>query len=272
MAVAVLMLGAGVRLAVVPAFALLAAVAVVGSVRTVGQLLATVAAGLGALALWLVPLVLTQTGGMSTWLHAVHVQLSEAAHRSSVFVAPASDAITNIGTFGGWSVVSLGPVLVVGILAVITLAGARMVTGQPAGNVTLRIWGSSPGPTGRFERPWYQRTGFILGAAIVPPVALVILGRFAGGGDVLWYLAPVAILALLPVGRLLHHRAHGVRRTVAVLSTVLVMGIVAVDVQRFVAAPAILPASVVRHHPDWWFTQARFGAPYAETAATIGAG
>jgi hypothetical protein len=270
-AVVVLMLGAGVRLSIVPAFALLAAIAAVASVRTVGQLLATVAGGLGALAVWFVPVIVIQPGGVHTWLHAVHLQISDTAHSSSVFVAPTSGAITNIGTFGAWSLVSLGPVVVVGVLGVVALTGARMVTRHPAGNVALRIWGTQNEPTDRIERPWYQRTGALLAAAIVPPVALVTVGHFAGGGDVLWYLAPVTVLMLLPVARLLHHRAAGVRHVAGVVATLLVAGTIAVNVQRFVAAAGILPASVAHDHPGLWISQSRYQAPYADTADAIGA-
>jgi len=268
-AVVVLMLGAGVRLSMVPAFALLAAIAVVASVRTVGQLLATVAAGVASLAVWFVPVIVIQPGGLHAWLHAVHVQISGAVHSSSIFVAPTGGALTNIGTFGGWSVVSLGPVVVVGLLALVALAGARIVTRHPAGNIALRIWSTSPLPAHRIERPWYQHAGVILGAAVVPPVALVTLEQFAGGGDVLWYLAPVTVLMLVPVARLLRHRTPGVRYATGVLATVFVAGIVAVNVQRFVAAPAILPASVARDHPGLWISEPRYQAPYSETAESI---
>ena len=197
---------------------------------------------------------------------------SDAAHASSVFAAPASGAATNIGTFGGWSVVSLGPVIVVGVLAVLALAGARLVTRHPAGNVARRIWNTSGERTDRIERPFYQHTGAIFGAAVVPPLALVTLGRFADGGDVMWYLAPVTVLMCLPAGRLLHHRTPGVRHGAAVVATVLVAGIVAVNIERFVAAPGILPASVAHDHPGLWLSQPRYQAPYADTAATISAG
>ncbi len=269
LAVAVLMLGGGVRLSIIPAFAFLAAIAVVASVRTVGQLLATVAAGLAGLAVWLVPVVFIQPGGISVWLHAVHVQISDAAHQSSVFVAPAAGTVTNIGTFGGWSLVSLGPVVAVGLVGVVALAGARIVTRHPAGNIRLRIWSRPSEPRAGIERPRYQHTGAILGAAVIPPLALVTLGQFAGGGDVLWYLAPVTVLMLLPAGRLLHHRSRGVRLGAAVVATVLVAGTVGVNVQRFVAGPGILPASVMQHHRNWWISQRRYQAPYADTDAAI---
>jgi hypothetical protein len=268
-AVAALGLGAGVRLSVIPAFVLLGAIVVVASVRTVGQLLTVVLAAVASVAAWLVPLVVDQPGGLHAWLHAVHSQISHAAHASSVFVAPPSGAVTNVGTFGAWSLVTLGPVIVVAVLGIVVLAVVRVATRQPGGNASLRIWRASTEPGDRVERSWYQRTGALLTVAVVPPVAVVTLGPFTAGGAVLSYLVPATILFLLPVARLVHHRARGVRRTAAVVVTVLVVGAMAVNIQRFVAAPGILPATVVRHHPGLWISQTRYQAPYADTADTI---
>jgi len=270
--VAVLALGlaAGIRLSVVPEFALLAAIAVVASVRTLGQLLATVAAAVASVAAWFVPMVVIQPGGLHAWTKAVHAQILHAAHTSSVFVAtPPSGALTNIGTFGGWSLVSLAPLMVVAVLAVIVSIGARVVTRQPGGNATLRIWASATEPTDREERPWYQTTGVILFAALVPPVALVTLGQFTAGGAVLSYLVPTTVLLLLPVARLLHHRNRAVRGGAVVVATLLVAGAVVVNAQRFVSGSGILPANVARHYPDLWISKARYQSPYADTADTI---
>jgi hypothetical protein len=268
-AVLALGLASGVRLSVLPEFALLAVIAVVGSVRTLGQLLALVIAAAASVAAWFVPVAVVQPGGLHAWFHAVHVQVSHAAHTSSVFAAPSSGALTNIGTFGGWSLVSLGPLIVVALMAVIVLAAARLTTRQPGGNVSRRIWSATTEPLDGVDRPWYQATGVILAAALIPPVAVVTLGQFTGGGALLSYLVPATVLLLLPVARLLHHRSWGVRRTAAVITTVLVAATVAVNVQRFVAAPGVLPATVARHHPGWWISEHRYQAPYADTAATI---
>jgi hypothetical protein len=269
LAVLALGLGAGIRLSVVPEFALLAAVAVVASVRTVGHLLAVIGAGLGSVAVWFVPMILLQPGGLHAWLHAVHVQFSHAADTSSVFAAPGSGAITTIGRFGGWSLVSLGPVLVLAVLAVVVMVGARLATGQPGGNASLRIWSTATEPRQPIERPWYQTTGAILTAALIPPLGLATLFQFPAGGAVLSYLVPATILGALPLGRLLHHRVRGLRRTAAVLATVLVAGAVVVNVQRFVTGPGILPAQVARDHPGLWLSKARYQSPYPDTAATI---
>lgn len=268
-ALAALGLGAGVRLSVVPAFALLAAIAVVASVRTVGHLLTAVVVTLAAVAVWLVPVMVVQHGGLSAWLHATHVQISEAAHGSSVFTAPTSGVVTNLGTFGGWSVVTLGPVFVVAVVAVVVLAGARLATGQRGGNASLRIWQTTAEPRLTVDRPRYQSTGAILATALIPPLALVTLGRFTTGGAVLSYLVPATVLFLLPLGRLLHHRSAGLRRAALLVATLLVAALVAANVQRFVSAPGILPSSVVRHEPRLWISETRYQSPYADTADTI---
>ncbi len=268
-AVVALGLGAGFQLSVVPFFILLAAIAVVASVRTVGQLLSAALAAVASVAVWFVPMVLIQPGGLHTWFHAVHAQISMAAHTSSVFAAPSSGVVTNIGTFGGWSLVSLGPALVVAVVAVVLLTVTRVVTGQRGGNVALRIWSATSEQRQEVELPRYQTTGAILGAALVPPVAVVTLGRFSGGGTVLGYLVPATVLLLLPVARLLHHRNWALRRSTAVVASVLLVAAVAVNVQRFVGAPGILPTSFTRAHRNLWISRARYQSPYTETAATI---
>ncbi len=177
--------------------------------------------------------------------------------------------VTNLGTFGGWSVVSLGPLLVLAVLALIVLAGARLASGRPGGNASLRIWQTTEEPRVTVERPRYQSTGAILALALIPPVALATLGRFTTGGDVLSYLVPATLLFLLPLGRLLHHRSAGLRRAALLVATLLVAVLVAANVQRFVSGPGILPSSVVRHQPGLWISQSRYQSPYADTADSI---
>jgi hypothetical protein len=240
---------------------------VVASVRTVGQLLAMVAGALGSVAVWFVPMVVIQPGGLHAWLHAERAQLS-AAHLASLLSVSSTGAVTNLATAGAWALVTVGPAVVVGVLAVLVVAGARVVTRRPGGDVSLRIWSTVTASHQR-DRPWYQGAGVLLIVAAVPPVALVTVGHFAGGGDVLGFLVPVTILALLPVARVLHHRSRGLAGAVAVVASVIVAGAVVVNVQRFVAGAGILPAGATRHHGGLWIAQARYQAPYADTAAAI---
>jgi hypothetical protein len=268
-AVLALGLGAGVRLSVVPIFALLVVIAVVASVRTVGQLLATVAVGVASVAAWFIPMVVIQPGGAHEWLHAVHVLFSGTARLSSVFVAPTSGVLTNLGTLAAWSLLSLGPVFVLGVMGILVVTGAHLVTGKPGGNISLRIWSRATEPADRIERPWYQSTGAILTAALLPALAYLTLWHFTAGGDVLSFLVPATVLLLLPVARLLHHRAWTLRRVTAVVATVFVAVTVVVNMQRFISPQGILPASVATDHPGLWLSQARYQSPYTDTADAI---
>ena len=273
LAAAVLGAGAGIRLSAACALALLALIAVVGSVRTVGQLLATAAVGLAAVAVWFVPVLVVQPGGPHAWFHALDHQVSTAAAGGSPFAAPATVALTNLGTAAGWSLVTLAPVVVLGLVGVLVLFVARIATRRPAGDATLRIWavpGGSHSPA--TERARFQAPAVVLVAALLPPVALVLLGRFTGGGDVLSYVVPATLVLLLPAARLVHHRARSLRTAATVAFVVLGLAAVALNVDRFAAAPAILPATVVRHHPGWWISEPRYGSPYDETAHAIAVG
>ena len=59
-----------------------ALVAVVGSTRTWGRLALTVSGGLAAVAVWLVPMAVTQPGGLSAWVHATRTEATASAHAS----------------------------------------------------------------------------------------------------------------------------------------------------------------------------------------------
>jgi hypothetical protein len=262
-------LGTGFRQSIAPMFLVLALIPVVASTRTVRRVVLTAAAFLASVAVWFVPMVLVQPGGVGVWLHAWRAESSGAAHTSSVFFN-ASGSATNVGTFAAYTLLTVGPAFVLGVAAGVTLLGARLVTRRVAGDATLRIWseGASSGAT-RPERPWYQTTPAIVIAAVVPPLAIVNLVQFAKGGYALAYLPMVTIVGLLPVARLIRHRARRVRRVAAVVASAAVLGVVALNAQRFVGAPGILPASFATSHPGWWISQARYGASYADTAATI---
>ena len=268
-AVVTLGLMTGFRPSIAPMFLLLALVAVLGSTRGIRRWALTVAALVGSVAVWFVPMVLAQPGGVTVWLRAWRAESSGAAHTSSVFFTSAG-AATNVGTFGAYTLLTVGPVLVLALLAGLALLATRLVTRRATGDAALRIWseGTSPGVTGP-GRPWYQTTTAVAIAAVVPPLAIVNLVQFAKGGYVLAYLPTVTILLLVPVARLIRHRIRALRRLSAVLASVVVLGVVGLNAQRFVGAPGILPAGFATSHPGWWISQARYGAPYTDTAATI---
>jgi hypothetical protein len=267
-AVALLGLAGGIHLSVAFDFLFLAVIVVVASVRTLGQLLATAVAGLVSVAAWLVPVVTVQPGGFHAWFTALHAQLSEAAAASSPLAAPSSGALTNLGIAGGWSVLTLGPALVVAVIAVLLLIGARVVTRRPAGT-SAPIWGAPAERDPRLEWPWYQSAAAVLTAGLLPPVAFALLGQYAMAGGVLAYVVPATVLLLLPMGRLLRHRSTGLRHAAAVIFIVVVVTACVVNIERFVSAPGILPASFAHDHPSLWISDPRYQSPYAATAAGI---
>jgi hypothetical protein len=268
-AVVTLGLASGFRQSIFPMFLLVTLIPVIASTRSLRLAAITVSASVASVAVWFVPMALVQPGGVSVWLHAWRAESSGAAHVSSVFFNP-TGATTNVGTFGAYTVLSLGLVAVLAVLAGLALLVTRLTTGRAAGDAGLRIWGEGtrPGVT-RPGRPWFQTTPAVVVAAVVPPLAIVNLVQFAKGGYTLAYL-PVATIALLvPVARLVRHRRSGVRRVASVLATIAVLGIVGLNVQRFVGAPGILPASFAASHPGLWISQPRYGALYPDTWATI---
>lgn len=270
-AVVTLGLLTGFRPSILPMFVLLTLIPVAASTRSLRQLWVTAAAGAAALAVWFVPMVLIQTGGVREWFHAWHAEAVGAAQTSSVFSNPAG-AATNFGSFSAYTVLTLGPLAVPAVVALVALIVTRAATGRSAGDATLRIWQSGSGASespARLGKPWYQTTPAIVAAAAVPPLAIVNLVQFAKGGYVLSYLPALAVLLLLPLGRLVRHRIRGIRRVSAVIASLAVLAVVGVNGQRFVSAPGILPASFASSHPGIWISQVRYGAPYTDTATTI---
>jgi hypothetical protein len=257
-----------------PMFALLALLAAVASTRSLRGLLALVLAGAGSVAVWFVPMVAAQPGHLSAWAHAVRVEASDAAHASSVLFS-GSAAGTNFGIFGAYSLLSLWPSLVLAVTATVILLGSRLVTRRPGGDVSRRIWSGFGSRTDlAFEaqgRPWYQRGGAILTTAIVPPLAIVTVGRFPAGGAVLSFLPAATVLLLWPLSRLLRHRVRSLRLSGALVTAVVVTAACALGSLQFLEEPGMLPTSSVTEHGAIWMTQSRYGAPYPDTAATIAA-
>jgi hypothetical protein len=262
-------LATGFRPSILPMFLPLALIAVAASTRGVRRLTMTVGAGVASVAVWFVPMVLEQPGGVRVWLHAWRAESAGAVQTSSIF-STGSGAATNVGTFAAYTLLTVGPVLVLAVAAGVALLVVRVVTGRDAGNAALRIWRDDASATAtRPGGPWYQTTPAIVAAAVVPPLAIVNLVQFAKGGYTLSYLPAATIVLLVPAVRLIRHRAPVVRRVSMVVATAAVLAVVGINVQRFVGAPGILPASFATAHPGLWISQARYGAPYIDTSATI---
>ena len=177
-AVVALGLLAGFRQSILQTFLILALVAVAGSTRRWGRLALTVSAGVAAVAVWLVPMALTRPGGLSAWVHATRTEATGTARATSVLDHAAAGA-TNIGTFrrtprwpsAPWpSCPSSAP------------WPSSANASAPPPTPPRPVVPAGPGGAGpRWERPWYQGRWAILGAAIVPPVAVVTLVAFARG-------------------------------------------------------------------------------------------
>lgn len=264
-AAAVYGLGAGFRPTILELFLPLVLIPVVASTRTVRQASVVVGVALAGIAAWFVPTVVLQPGGLSAWLHATRVEAAGAASASSIF-STGVGGVTNLGTFAAWTLLTLGPAVVIGLVAWATLGLARTATGRSAGDVTTRIW-SRRG----LAQPWVQHPGVVLAAAVVPPVAVVTLVQFAKGGYLLSYLPAATIAVLMPAARLVHHRRPQLRRAALLVGSAAVVLACAWNVERFTEAPGVLPESIVTGHPGWWISQARYQAPYVTTASAIAA-
>ena len=133
-AVAALGLIAGFRQSAVLAFALLALLAVLGSVRRTREALFVLAAGVASVAVWFVPMALAQPGGVRAWARATHLQYTGVARASSV-LDHAAGASVNLGTFAAYTTVALAPLAVLAVLSFCVLAVrglARRVGGRRA--------------------------------------------------------------------------------------------------------------------------------------------
>ncbi len=215
-ALASLGLLAGFRQSVLQAFALLALLAVAGSVRKLREAATAVLAGVGAVAVWFVPMVLAQPGGAPAWVRATRLEALGAIRATSV-LDHAPGGGTNFGTVAAYTTLAVAPLAALalvsgGVLGVRALVrAARRPPPPPAPPAEVDASAHSPGATRRqgtptdgrrgapsWVRPWYQTRTAILAAAIAPPLAIVTFVQFAKGGYLLAYL-PGAIIALLLV-------------------------------------------------------------------------
>jgi hypothetical protein len=281
---AVIALGllSGFRQSVVQSFAVLALVAVVASTRRWSDWLKVVLAGAAAVAAWLVPMALSQPGGLTAWARATRLESDGAAQATSVFDHGA--ASLNFGTFAGYTVTALAPVVVLTLLAAVALGlralpsergpgtqadGDPVDPGRGGGDPGGRRGGGSD--TAHWIRPWYQWRITILTAAILPPVLLVTLVQFAKGGYLLAYLPGAVIALLLPLGALNRTSSPGRRASApwVVATSVGVVLVVALGSQRFVAGAGVLPQRLLHTSGGLWLTDPRYQAPYADTRAAI---
>lgn len=271
-AAATLGLLAGMRQSILQSFALLALIAVIASTRRWGRAALTVLTAAAAVAVWLVPMALEQPGGLSAWARATWQEGSGAARLTSV-LDHAPGGATNLGTFAGYTVVALAPLVVAALAGSVALLVRRMAHGPaaPPPPPVPRVAASNLRILPLWRRPWYQGTVAILGAAIVPPVLLVTLVQFAKGGYLLAYLPAVTIALLLPLGAAARRWDDRDRmsRVGLALATAAVAAVVALGAQRFLSGDGVLPGQWVRDAGPLWLVQPRYQAPYPDTRAAI---
>ena len=286
---------AGFRQSAMQTFALLALLAVAGSVRRVREALRAVLAGAAAVALWAVPMALSQPGGLPAWARATRLEALGAVRATSIFDHAPSGA-ANVGTFAGYTLVAIAPLVALALVAgfvllvrtlvravrsdpsitVSTLQSAASVAAPAATRPQLR---SRRGRRSDWSRPWYQSRTAILVAAVVPPMAVVALVEFAKSGYLLAYL-PGSVIALLlvpaamlerdPPGRSARSAGRGVLVTIWFVVVSLAVGAIAVlGAQRFLTGTGVLPAKPTTSAHGFWLTQARYQAPYPATRSTI---
>ena len=296
-ALASLGLAAGFRQSAGISFALLALVAVAGSVRRVRHAVVALAAGAFAVVVWFEPMVLAQSGGVWRWWQATRSE-SWGAMRATSVLDHASNGPLNLGTFAAYTTVALAPLAALTVLAGVGL-GARAIVRAMRGSQVPTGFSSSPTsavapgtaagssnvsgiPAHRrrrwadWTRPWFQSRVVILLAATIPPMAIVALGQFAKGGYLLAYLPGAVIALLLVPGALLHaaplpggaRRSRGVMAW-GVVASVAVGTIAVVGVDRFLVGSGVFPARAQQSQHGLWIAQSRYQAPYADTRAAI---
>ena len=219
----------GFRQSAFQAFALLALIAVVGSVRRIRDGVVAVLSGAAALAVWFVPMVLSQPGGLAAWARATRIETVGAVRATSV-LDHAVGGSTNLGTAAAYTTVALAPLVALALLSACLLGIrglVRLVRRPPSSDgSTPRPTTTAPTPRGlahpdagdrrrrsvraggarhaaatgprrgaagrpAWTRPWYQSRTAILVAAVVPALALVTLVQFAKSGYLLAYLPGV---------------------------------------------------------------------------------
>jgi hypothetical protein len=273
-AVVALGLLVGFRQSEIMAFSILALLAVIGSTRRWTRLGVTVLAGGAAVACWFVPMVLSQPGGFTAWLHASHTETAGAAQITSVF-DHATGAATNAGTFAAYTALALAPLAAIALVGGLLLGlrhlflSAASHRGERAEMPVAVDHGYHAGP--EWTRPWYQSRSVVLAAAILPSVLLVTLVQFAKSGYLLSYLPAAVIALLLPLGALTRRWSDRTKVSVAwvTIASMLVGVIVVVGAQRFVSATAVIPTQWTDSPSSLWLVQPRYQAPYPDTYAAI---
>ncbi|MDP9388561.1 MAG: hypothetical protein M3Q48_11790, partial [Actinomycetota bacterium] len=203
--------------------------------------LATAAAGVLGLAVWVVPMALEQPGGLAVVReHGARIWREAVSLSSPLYGAPADGIRYNLGQVGGYTLAAVAFLLPAAALGAVLAVRERSRT-------VLDAPRRSPRPP------------TLLAVAALPPLAFVAVFHFGKAGYVLSYLPALVLLLLWPAAAL-----PG-RQRLAVGALALVGCVL--QALRFAGAPGLLPASLTDTGP--WFTESRFGAPYRVTAPAL---
>jgi hypothetical protein len=196
------------------------------------------ATGLAAIALWAVPMLLEQPGGLEEVLHNNEFNWDQAAGRTAVWL-DGTEPGRNFKQFTAHLIAAVGLVALLGLAALV-----------------VGIWRRNRGTPGRATRFTPVE---LLAIGAVPPVLFMTLVHFGKSGYLLALLPAAVLLALWPVARLRGQwRAAG---------TFLVVLVALFGTQRFLYGAGALPDTLVDRGP--WFTARVNGAPFGGTRDVI---
>lgn len=243
-AAGVLGLAAGFRQTSLLLFAPLVVVAMARSARDLRTWLGGAAVGAGAVASWLVPMLIEQPGGLRAWRQASDALLEGSVGQTAFFAGTAEVVTRNMSQGATYATVAFLPAALVAVVA-----GMLVVCGGHVGAV----------PPGEGRPSWVSRAA-LPALAAGPALVFLVAIHFGKAGYLLAALPAGILLLVVPVAGL----GHAARRGVAVAGLV----VCTVSAGRFLLAPAIVPESLVDATP-LFLTSSVNGAPFSFTAAAV---
>ena len=276
-------LAAGFRQTSLVLFAPLAVLAMARSATSVRTWLAGAAAGVAAVATWLVPMLVDQPGGWSAWRAAGDAILAGSVEQTSVLSGTAEVVTRNMTQGATYAVVAFLPALVVGGAAVV----ARLLDGT-GGDRTDRDGACTDGDRARTDvggfdgdradgtsagadedrteeqpaprRPWWAGAWALAAVGSLLPLAFLVFVHFGKAGYLLAALPVGVVLLVLP--------SRSLRGRVSTAVVVVAAAVSLLSAQRFLFAPAIVPSRLVDATPAFVTTSVN-GAPFPFTHRTV---
>lgn len=229
-AAAVLGLGAGLRPTVLVLLGPIAAVALIRSKPTWSKVLLAGLAGIASLAVWIVPMILEQPGGVAMIRLANSRHWADTVVQTSILYGAPSTGITyNIGQATAYS-----------------LAAIHLVAFFPL----FRLFG---------RRSYRTAFTWLLLLVVIPSLLFVFLFHFGKAGYVLVYLPALVILLLRP--------AAATRGFVRFVATFALVAVCLINFERFWFGEGVL--TDCSRPSRLWLTDCQYGAPYGVTRTNI---